>query len=183
MRSFVTKGVQLLTISFLSLGFQCTQLNAQQSLQIKTIKNQSLIRCATTQKLQEVRDNDPNYDKRNAKNEQIIQNWINNNYNSSQSKKAVITIPTVVQLWVNSSTVSDTRVQQQIDVLNEDYRRLNADASNTPSAFQGVAADCEIEFCLATKDPNGNSTNGIIRKTVGGSPTASDNWDHLKYLN
>ena len=26
-----------------------------------------------------------------------------------------------------------------------------------------VAADCEIEFCLAQKDPNGNTTTGITR--------------------
>jgi len=45
-------------------------------------------------------------------------------------------------------------VQSQIDVLNEDFRRLNTDAVNTPSAFQSVAADTEIEFCLATSDPN-----------------------------
>jgi hypothetical protein len=54
-------------------------------------------------------------------------------------------------------------VQSQIDVLNEDFRRLNADAVNTPSLFQSVAADAEIQFCLATRDPLGNPTNGITR--------------------
>ena len=44
------------------------------------------------------------------------------------------------------------------DIINEDFRRLNADTINTPSAFQSVAADTEIEFCLASEDPNGNTT-------------------------
>lgn len=33
------------------------------------------------------------------------------------------------------------QIQSQIDVLNEDFRRLNADAANTPSAFTPVASD------------------------------------------
>ena len=28
---------------------------------------------------------------------------------------------------------------------------------------RSIAADCEIEFCLANTDPNGNSTSGITR--------------------
>ncbi len=52
-------------------------------------------------------------------------------------------------------------IQSQIDVLNEDFRRLNADASNTPDVFD--AADSEIEFCLAVVDENGNDTDGVTR--------------------
>jgi len=39
--------------------------------------------------------------------------------------------------------ISNAQIQSQIDVLNEDYRRLNADTINTPSEFQGVAADAK----------------------------------------
>lgn len=80
-------------------------------------------------------------------------------------QKAVITIPVVVHVVYNTSAenVSTAQIQSQIDVLNEDFRRQNADASNTPSIFVGVASDVEIEFCLATVDPDGNATNGITR--------------------
>ncbi|MCO6487981.1 MAG: T9SS type A sorting domain-containing protein [Phaeodactylibacter sp.] len=79
--------------------------------------------------------------------------------------EGTITIPVVVHIVYKNSAenISDAQVQSQIDVLNEDFRRLNADAANTPSVFQGVAADAEIEFCLATVDPNGNATTGITR--------------------
>ena len=45
----------------------------------------------------------------------------------------------------------------------KDYRRTNVDAINTPSVWQSIAADSEIEFCMATTDPNGQPTNGINR--------------------
>lgn len=59
--------------------------------------------------------------------------------------------------------ISDAQIQSQIDVLNEDFRRLNADRVNTPAHFAGVAADVGIQFRLACTDPNGNPTNGIRR--------------------
>ncbi len=84
---------------------------------------------------------------------------------SQQRTSNVITIPVVVHIVYRTSAenLSDAQVQSQIAVLNEDFRRLNANAANTPSLFQSVAADAEIQFCLATRDPLGNSTNGITR--------------------
>ncbi|MAG54826.1 MAG: hypothetical protein CMJ83_00890 [Planctomycetes bacterium] len=75
----------------------------------------------------------------------------------------LITIPTVVHVvWnTNAENLSVSRVQSQIQVLTEDFRRMNSDAVNTPAIFQGVAADTEIEFCLATVDPQGAPTTGI----------------------
>ncbi|MBL7776407.1 MAG: hypothetical protein JNK89_10430, partial [Saprospiraceae bacterium] len=80
--------------------------------------------------------------------------------------RAVVTIPVVVHVVWNTSAenISDARIMAQLQVLNDDFRRLNADAGNTPSAFQGVAADCEVEFCLAQRDPSGNATTGIVRR-------------------
>ncbi|MBL4662580.1 MAG: T9SS type A sorting domain-containing protein, partial [Flavobacteriaceae bacterium] len=48
------------------------------------------------------------------------------------------------------------------DVLNEDFRRLNADADGTWSQ----AADTQIEFCMASVDPSGAATTGITRKST-----------------
>ena len=85
--------------------------------------------------------------------------------NAQRAVTGTIVIPTVVHIVYRNSSqnISNAQVQSQIDVLNEDFRRLNADAANTPSVFQGVAADAEIQFCLATVDPSGNPTNGITR--------------------
>jgi len=107
--------------------------------------------------------------------EKQTQNWIQNNA-SLHSANALVTIPVVVHVVYNTSAenVSDAQVNTQIDVLNDDFRRLNSDANGTWSQ----AADSEIEFCLATVDPNGNSTNGINR--VSTNTTAFGTNDQVK---
>ena len=111
---------------------------------------------------------------------------------------AVYRIPVVVHVVYasNQQNLSVAQVQSQIDVLNEDFRRLNPDAGNTLPQFQSVAADTGIEFCLATVDPSGQPTNGITRRqtTVQGfSPFFDDvksaatggtnPWPASQYLN
>ena len=112
--------------------------------------------------------------------------------------RVVVTIPVVVHVvYYNSAqNISDARIMSQLQVLNDDFRRLNADAPNTPAVFQGIAADCEVNFCLATQDPGGNATTGIQRRqtSVNGfsysndavkfySSGGLDVWDRDKYLN
>ena len=79
-----------------------------------------------------------------------------------------------------------------MDVLNEDFRRMNADASNTPAIFQSVASDIEIEFVLAQRDPEGLATNGITRTDCQRSTwfladnytlKTLSNWPSADYLN
>jgi len=138
---------------------------------------------------------DPILEKRMKKNEKKLQQTIKalaKNFSSS-----VITIPVVVHVVYNNSSenISDAQVLSQINILNEDFRRNNSDASNTPSAFQSLAADSEIEFCLATIDPNGNITSGITRTSTSQSSFSSNNdmkysssggidaWNSSDYLN
>ncbi|MEQ8904380.1 choice-of-anchor J domain-containing protein [Ekhidna sp.] len=78
-------------------------------------------------------------------------------------------IPVVVHVFHKGEPVgtgvnlSEERIKAQIDSLTADFRRMNADAVNTPDEFLPVAADVEIEFVLAKQDPAGNPTNGIVR--------------------
>ena len=114
---------------------------------------------------------------------QKIENHTQKFANTFNAKAAngVINIPVVVHVVYNTSgqNISDAQVQSQIQVLNEDFRRLNSDKSNTPSTFAGVASDIEIEFCLASVDPNGNSTNGITRTQTSTSAFGTN--DYMKY--
>ena len=90
-----------------------------------------------------------------------------------EGEKALITIPVVVHVVYRTSAenISLAQIQSQMQVLNDDFRRLNADRDNT----WGQAADSEIEFCLASVDPSGNSTDGIIRKATTVSSHGTDN--------
>ena len=95
----------------------------------------------------------------------------------NRSSAPVITIPVVVHVVWNTAAenISDAQILSQIEVLNEDFRRLNSDADNV----WGQAADTEIEFCLANVDPNGNATTGITRTQT--SNTSFSTNDNVKF--
>ncbi|WP_245328311.1 GEVED domain-containing protein [Hymenobacter aquaticus] len=78
------------------------------------------------------------------------------------------TIPVVVHVLYSNTNenISDAQIASQIAVLNEDFRKLNSDVSKTPAAFAGLAADAGLQFVLAKRDPNGNATTGIERKST-----------------
>ena len=116
-------------------------------------------RCSTDEYIEILNNKYPQYKELRKKVNSETKNWIQSNYN--KNSKSIITIPVVVHVVWNTSAenISDQQIFSQIDVLNADYRRTNVDAIMTPSVWQGIAADTEIEFCLATSDPNGVFTN------------------------
>ncbi|TNE82292.1 MAG: T9SS type A sorting domain-containing protein [Bacteroidetes bacterium] len=85
--------------------------------------------------------------------------------------------------------ISKDQILDQLRILNEDFGRMNADTVNTRPIFASVAADAQIEFVLATKDPQGNCTEGINRVYSSLTNEARDNvkaisyWPSDKYLN
>ena len=154
-------------------------------------------RCGTEIHTKNMMDNNDSYaiarDKVNAQTEK----WIKNHPNHSE--KTIITIPVVVHVvWkTNQENISNVQIESQIEILNADFGRTNIDVINTPNVWQGIAADCEIQFCLAETDPNGNTTTGITRKETtvsqfsiwGGSSVEDpseggvDAWPNDDYLN
>ena len=109
------------------------------------------------------------------------------------NQNAVVTIPVVFHVVYRTATenISAEQIQSQLDVLNDDFRRLNSDVDD----IWPQAADTEIEFCLASFDPQGNPTDGILRvpTTVSefgtndavksASSGGSDAWPYNEYLN
>lgn len=76
------------------------------------------------------------------------------------------------------SNISLERIISQIEVLNKDFKRLNSDTIKTPFVFREAAADVQIEFVLAKRDPEGLPTNGVVRKKGSQSQFAIvDNWE------
>ena len=107
---------------------------------------------------------------------------------NSRADCKVYRIPTVVHVFYDDATsnISDEQIQSQIEVLNQDFRRL----WGTPGFGEGV--DTRIEFCLATKAPDGSPTNGITRtgSTFTNHKSSEElllknqtQWDDSKYLN
>ena len=153
--------------------------------------------CGTMQHLQTQLDNDPAMRLRMEQIEQQTQDYLlQKNSNSTQ---AVVTIPVVFHVLynVNNATqnVSDARIMEQLNVINLDFSHTNADAGNAPAPFLAVAANTNIQFCLAQRDPNGAATTGIIRKQTSvtsftqnnnvkfNSTGGADAWPVASYMN
>ena len=85
-----------------------------------------------------------------------------------KSNAATYTIPIVFHIVHNNSqeNLPDSVIFNQLKILNEAFRRQNADTINTRSDFKDIVGDAKIEFKLATTDPNGAATNGITRTTT-----------------
>ncbi len=122
--------------------------------------------------------------------------------NVSQDRSTVYTVPVVVHIVFNTpeENLDDSVVFNQIERMNEDFRRLNMDTVNTRDTFLTIVGDSYIQFQLAGIDPDGNPTTGITRTNtsvtsflaVGGTPAEGvkstadggiDPWDQDHYLN
>lgn len=115
----------------------------------------------------------------------------------SSEQSGEITIPVVVHVvWRTAAeNISDDQIRSQIDALNADFSRQNPDFAQVPSVFAGRAAAAGIRFVLATVDPQGRPTSGIIRKQTTAqlwinddrikkaSTGGCDPWDSRQYLN
>ncbi|HEX4886874.1 MAG TPA: zinc metalloprotease [Luteibaculaceae bacterium] len=95
-----------------------------------------------------------------------IASWAANR-SFAKNQSALLQIPVVFHVVYNptqaGSNLSRETLLAQLDVLNEDFRRLNADTALTREVFKGIAADLQIEFVIAQRDPEGNPTDGVTR--------------------
>lgn len=126
------------------------------------------------------------------------------------NQRSTYTIPVIIHIIHNGGAVGTTynisaaRCSSQIDVLNKDYSATNTDISNVPPTFQSVeAGDIGVQFCMATKDPNGNtltepgihrvnissisgvtwSNSGLTQSDINTKIKPATIWDVTKYLN
>lgn len=113
---------------------------------------------------------DPAVAARYRASQQAAAKWISTHPVNKVSGAPILKIPVVVHVLYRNPTqnISDAQVYSQIEILNTDYRRRNADTIHTPPVFDSIAADIEVEFCLASLDPSGNATNGITRTSTQG---------------
>ena len=126
--------------------------------------NAEIIECASDMIHQRMLMEDQGYRQRHETMERSIESQ---SIHSEDQRMVIYTIPVVVHIIHTGenigtgANITDAQVQSAINALNEDYRRMQG-----TNGF-GAGVDCEIEFCLASRDPQGNPTNGIMR--VNGS--------------
>ncbi|MEM6270390.1 MAG: M43 family zinc metalloprotease [Bacteroidota bacterium] len=96
--------------------------------------------------------------------ERRIRAWIDA-HADRRGSTVTYTIPTVVHVvqFSQINALTDQCIFDQLEVLNRDFQKRNADTTLVPNEFLAVLGDAEIEFCLARLDPDGNPTTGITR--------------------
>jgi hypothetical protein len=121
--------------------------------------------CGTMEVLKAQMAADPGLAQRMAGIEAHTQRLLANpSLQRATTASGALIIPVVVHVLYNTAAqnISDAQVQSQLDVLNEDYRKLNADYTKTPAIYAGLVADVNVQFVLAKRDPSGAATTGVI---------------------
>jgi len=75
----------------------------------------------------------------------------------------VLRLPVVFHIIYHDSIqkLDDSLIFQQLEILNQAFRKSHKDTSNTREIFKPLSRDAEIEFYLASTDPDVNPTSGI----------------------
>jgi len=156
--------------------------------------------CAT-HKILEQQLSDPQKKALFLSTRESLKNHLSQIKQQAPTRGTVYTIPVVFHVLHDGGLENITRDQilDALAILNRDYRRLNQDADNVAPEFQGLPADIEVEFKLATKAPNGNCFSGITRTQspmsfdqdgwnqvqaiIDGNDVYNDEWPGDQYLN
>ncbi|MBN9292866.1 MAG: T9SS type A sorting domain-containing protein [Flavobacteriia bacterium] len=107
---------------------------------------------------------------------------------TQQPTRQIYKIPVVFHIlhYNGTENISNEQIFDAMEVLNRDYRKLNADAANVYFDFNesnpnavATPADIEVEFVLATKAPDGTCFNGITRTISPKTITSGDGFVQL----
>ncbi len=111
--------------------------------------------------------------------------------------RETLTLSVVVHVLYHEAeeNISDEQIYSQLEELNRAFNEDGTGEAQIPWPFRPLLTDVDVEFCLATLDPQGHPTTGITRtpvlqpalglteavffSTLGGV----DNWDPERYIN
>lgn len=152
--------------------------------------------CSALDNEQFLQINDPSRAAQRQAFEVQVQAWIASHQNQITTQ-AAINIPVVVHVVYQNATenISTNQVLSQIQVLNEDFTATNTDFGSVPGVWTSIAANIDVNFCLAQQDPLGNASTGIDRVATTDASFGTDNqvkfaaqgganqWDPTRYFN
>jgi PKD repeat protein len=122
--------------------------------------------------------------------ENMIKKLLKNSEKKIVNKTAIYTIPIVFHIIheYGSENITDAQVYDQVEILNNDFNKLNADTSLVIPEFRDKIADVKIQFKLPAFDYKGDCTNGIEHINSHETNTGDDfskihQWDRNMYLN
>lgn len=139
--------------------------------------------CATMHVHEAQMEANPKYAEKMHQIEEHTNRVLKNQLQARNEVTGVITIPVVVHVVYNTSAenISDAQINDQMRIINEDFRATNSDFNQVPSLFAGRAADSEFEFVLdqivrvSTSTSSFSSNDAMKRSSSGGSDAISPN--------
>ncbi len=124
-------------------------------------------------------------------NEAFTQQFIlDQSWKLAKAQESTYTIPVVIHVfhWGDDGLIDEQQALSGLQVLNDDFKGLNDDWDSIDAEFDSIKASLDIEFCLASLDPDGNPTSGIIYHEDEAALTNDMNvksygWDNHRYFN
>lgn len=165
-------------LSVLTSAFYYAQLHCgADEMRIETLKKHPQVAFAV--------------EKRNQQLETFTASFSNNPQIQKTKSSPTYVIPVVFHVIHNygNENISDAQIKDGLDWVNKTFRKLRPDTASMVASFKSIHADCDIEFRLATKDPNGNCHSGINRiaspLTTSGDHRVKNlvHWNPTSYLN
>jgi hypothetical protein len=153
----------LALLLFWACSKQSNELKNEETLQTEKKVDTELIsgrKCAAYEVLQQDLKADPDLAKRMRFIESITEDVLKNPAAYRLLSDGTIEIPLHINVLyrVSSENISNTQIQSQVDVLNEDFGGYNADKTLVPSLFSGLfGGNTKIIFTW-------NATTGLTRK-------------------
>jgi hypothetical protein len=158
--------------------------------------------CGTDEVMEELYKQYPELLEKQKESERFYQSEVRRKSKQAswRSTADVVTIPVVIHVMHLPGTpigtdenISDAQIEAGMLHLNQAFRKQTADFNGIGHNPNIVGVDCEINFCLAKQDPDGNPTNGVNRVAttltntnyIGSSLSLKNlsRWNPNRYLN
>ena len=194
----------IFSITFLALFFTFSaQTSPAHIIDKDNCRDGENVEYCKTHKVMNEMKKKPDFLKSFIKDQRFLKK-IEDSISNSSRAKVVYTIPIVfhVLYYGSQGNISDAQIEDQMEILNRDFRKQNQDANGVQSVFSGMPADIEIEFALATKAPdgphqcfngitrtsnaitnNGSNGNAQVSAIISGNDVYNGTWPGNKYLN
>lgn len=133
---------------------------------LRQSSNEPVIGCGSHELIKNVDLIEPGF---KSASDLLIQEIVRNSEAQHKTTQdSILRIPVVFHVLYNSAeeNLADSVIYNQLHILNDSFRRNNADTSSMRAVFKDIVGDTKIEFYLANFDPQGNPTNGIVRKST-----------------
>lgn len=123
--------------------------------------------------------------------EQFTKTFAQQRNKRTSNQDTILIIPVVVHVIFDNdgSNISKAQVDNAMRIMNEDFSRTAPDTGQVTARFKPIHGNTRIEFRLASRDPQGNCTDGVTRTFSALTRSANDNvkqlisWPTNKYFN